>query len=557
MKQATTLQVFVSYSWDSEAHKEKVKAFIQNLRSNGINVIYDEELSYGKRIQHFMENSISQSDIVLFICTPNYKCRADGRISGVGYESEIITSEIYETSNEEKFIPVLFAGTWETSLPTWAKGKKGVDLSTPELYQTNLPDLLSYLQSVGANSKQIESAPQYREAELTSTETEIHLDILSYIRKLVKIFDPTTFSGLVLVAVIGGIILLFISSFLSPFLPNSNNPTLNDSSINDIGPDNEDSNNSAPNGSTIDDTTPNSEGFNDSLLDDTHSKSPPDNTIPDIIPNEDDASSDILEYLTSRIDDSTPNGTMPKGTTPVAIDITEETQERVASVQKLAIGCSKNWVDNTLGPPFAEKTMPIKENGLLRPFDDETSKTGEILACVYRISDIVMVQAYFDILDNSCQAFFVTLLADVPDVDIIMPTAYSSLVSNKPLGEFSFSEIARGLESTYGVSGTGNARTFYGEEYYFAGTGNYYDFYFAILDYGMLNSLEDFVWFLSIIQFCIAPMDDTLPLPDIINQQREKFYPNTYGISTLDNGLTFDFLCNYHWYDTLMFRDVT
>lgn len=200
--------------------------------------------------------------------------------------------------------------------------------------------------------------------------------------------------------------------------------------------------------------------------------------------------------------------------------------------------------------------MSIKENGLLRPFDDEGSKTGEILACVYRISDIVMVQACFDILDNSCQAFFVTLLADVPNVDITMPQAYSSFVSNKPLGEFSFSEIARNLESTYGFSGTFNARTFYGEEYYFTGRGNYYDFYFAVLDYGMLDSLEDFVLFLSIIQSCIGPVDDTLPLPDIINQQREKFYPNTYGISALDSDLTFDFLCDYDWYDTLMLRDV-
>ena len=483
-----------------------------------------------------MENSISQSDVVLFICTPDYKRRADSRISGVGYESEIITSEIYETSNEEKFIPVLFAGTWNTSLPTWAKGKKGVDLSTPELYRANLPKLISYLQSVGLNPKQTESTPQYKEAELTIT--EIHLDAPSYISKLAqvwkKIFDPTTFRGLVLVTVISGIILLFISPFLSTFLPNSNNPP--------------------PNGSSIDGTNSNSEGFNNSSPDDILSDStPPDNITPDITFNRDDY---ILEYLTSRIDDSTPNGTMPKGVAPVATDITEETQEQLAFIQKLAIGCSKSWIEDTLGSPFAEKTLPIKENGLLRPFDDEDSKTGEILACVYRISDIVMVQACFDIPDNSCKAFFVTLLADVPNTDITMPEAYSSFVSNKPLGEFSFSEIAHNLESTYGFSGTFNARTFYSEEYYFAGKGNYYDFYFAVLDYGMLNSLEDFVLFLSIIQSCIGPADDTLPLPDIINQQREKFYPNTYGISALDSDLTFDFLCDYDWYDTLMLRDV-
>lgn len=568
MKPMTDLQVFVAYSWDSEPHKEKVKIFVQNLRLNGINVIYDEELSYGKRIQHFMENSISQSDIVLFICTPNYKRRADSRTSGVGYESEIITSEIYETSNEEKFIPVLFTGNWAISLPTWAKGKKGVDLSTPELYQTNLPKLLSYLQSVRLNPHQKVSAPQYSEAELTTT--GIHLDMPFSNGKRVKVrgkkrfgrfFDPTTFRGLVLVAVISGIILLFISPILSSFLPNPNNFTPNGSLIDDTNSNSVGSNNFSPDHIPPDTDPPNTSlpkaSGSDDMLKYPDDIAHPDNTLQDTTIQKDNDSYDNFEYLISIIGDSAPNGTMPKGTNPVTIDVPEETKEQLAFIPKLAIGCSKNWIDNTLGPPFAEKTMSIKEDGLLWPFDDENSKIGEVLACAYRISDIAMVQVCFDIPDHSCQAYFVTLLADVPNVDITMPKAYSALVSNKPLGEFSFSEIERGLESAYGFSGTDNARTLYSEEYYFAGTGNYYDFYFAVLDHGMLNSLEDFVWFLSNIQFYIGPMDDTLPLPDIINRQREKFYPNTYGISNLDTAVTIDFLCNYFWYDTLMFRDVT
>lgn len=155
MKQTTGRQVFVSYSWDSEPHKERVKIFVQDLRKDGINVIWDEELSYGERIPTFMVNSISQSDIVLFICTPKYKDRADNNILGVGFESAIITGEIYETSNEQKFIPILFDGTWQTSLPTWAKGKKGVDLSTEKLYQVNFPKLISHLHNVGLNCPMI------------------------------------------------------------------------------------------------------------------------------------------------------------------------------------------------------------------------------------------------------------------------------------------------------------------------------------------------------------------------------------------------------------------
>ena len=114
MKQKIQPRVFVSYSWDSDEHKEKVRSFVQNLRISGVEVVYDGDLQLGERLQHFMESSIPESDIVLFVCTPNYKHRADNRISGVGYESGIITSELYEMCNEKKFIPVLFTGTWET-----------------------------------------------------------------------------------------------------------------------------------------------------------------------------------------------------------------------------------------------------------------------------------------------------------------------------------------------------------------------------------------------------------------------------------------------------------
>ena len=121
MEQKISPQVFISYSWDSDSHKEKVKDFALQLRANGINVIYDGDLQLGKRLPHFMEDSISTSDFVLFICTHKYKERADRRKAGVGYENQIITSELFKTCNEEKFIPVLFSGTWEFSLPRAAE----------------------------------------------------------------------------------------------------------------------------------------------------------------------------------------------------------------------------------------------------------------------------------------------------------------------------------------------------------------------------------------------------------------------------------------------------
>ena len=175
---------------------------------------------------------------------------------------------------------------------------------------------------------------------------------------------------------------------------------------------------------------------------------------------------------------------------------------------------------------------------------------------MYNISDIAIVQVYFDTTNQSCQAFFVTLRQDISDIEIGLPKAYSSLVSNKTLGEFPFSEILESQLYTYGFAGQGVSRTFYGEEHYLGAMGNYQHFYFAVLDYGALNSLSDFILFVSRIQHDIAPAIDSseIILPKSLSSQRYKFYPNTYGISTLGNYLTFDLLTDYYWFDSYSLR---
>ena len=74
----------------------------------------------------FMEQSISNSDFVLVICTPGYRERSDGRIGGVGYEGHIITSEIFGRGNHEKFIPILRRGTWGEGNPPTRRPRRSV-----------------------------------------------------------------------------------------------------------------------------------------------------------------------------------------------------------------------------------------------------------------------------------------------------------------------------------------------------------------------------------------------------------------------------------------------
>jgi len=135
--------VFISYSWDDDEHKGWVKDFADRLLSDGVNAVVDQyDLSLGDRLPQFMEQSISDADFVLVICTPRYKEKADKRTGGVGYEGHIISDELFNHHNERKFIPVLRRGTFETSLPKFCAGKLSIDLSETPISQEQYHDLL-------------------------------------------------------------------------------------------------------------------------------------------------------------------------------------------------------------------------------------------------------------------------------------------------------------------------------------------------------------------------------------------------------------------------------
>lgn len=99
----------------------------------------------------FMERAIASADYVLIICTPKYKARADGRVGGVGYEGNIISSELYGNNNERKFIPVIRRGDYKSSLPIYCAGKNSADLSGDPYSIEEYSKLLSTLKSEYSN----------------------------------------------------------------------------------------------------------------------------------------------------------------------------------------------------------------------------------------------------------------------------------------------------------------------------------------------------------------------------------------------------------------------
>jgi hypothetical protein len=107
---STSHVVFMSYSWTSETHKQWVLDLAKRLTSDGIHVILDVwDLKPGYDKNSFMEKIVTDPAVrkVLVICDKRYQVKADGRSGGVGAESQLISQEVYEKVDQDKFIPVV------------------------------------------------------------------------------------------------------------------------------------------------------------------------------------------------------------------------------------------------------------------------------------------------------------------------------------------------------------------------------------------------------------------------------------------------------------------
>ena len=100
-------KIFISYSWSSD---QFVMPLAQRLVNNGVDVVLDKwNLKEGQDKYAFMEQCVNDPDItkVLIICDKAYADKANSRTGGVGDETTIISSEVYDKMQQEKFIPIV------------------------------------------------------------------------------------------------------------------------------------------------------------------------------------------------------------------------------------------------------------------------------------------------------------------------------------------------------------------------------------------------------------------------------------------------------------------
>ncbi|MCW8206560.1 TIR domain-containing protein [Verminephrobacter aporrectodeae subsp. tuberculatae] len=122
-------KVFISYSHDSQDHKKWVLDLATRLCNNGIDAILDQwELGPGQDLLQFMNKHLRAANRILMICTENYVKKANDGTGGVGYENMIITGQLFNNTDSNKFIPLIRQiGT--STVPSFLQSKIRLDFS--------------------------------------------------------------------------------------------------------------------------------------------------------------------------------------------------------------------------------------------------------------------------------------------------------------------------------------------------------------------------------------------------------------------------------------------
>jgi len=143
-------KLFISYSWSNRDHEQLVLQIATELAESGVDVILDKwDLKEGHDAYAFMEKMVTDPEInkVAIISDRTYVEKADGRSGGVGTETQIISREVYEQQEQDKFVVVVTERdeNGKAYLPTYYKSRIYIDLSQPDEYADDFEKLLRWI----------------------------------------------------------------------------------------------------------------------------------------------------------------------------------------------------------------------------------------------------------------------------------------------------------------------------------------------------------------------------------------------------------------------------
>ena len=148
--------VFMSYSHDSDQHKDWVLKLATRLVANGVNVLLDQwDLTLGSDLPRFMESGLTSADRVLAICTEVYVEKANAGRGGVGYEKMILTAQLMQNVTADRIVPVIRANSLAQPLPVFLSSRVYIDFRDDLAYEIKYAELLRDI-----HGQQIKPRPQ-------------------------------------------------------------------------------------------------------------------------------------------------------------------------------------------------------------------------------------------------------------------------------------------------------------------------------------------------------------------------------------------------------------
>jgi muramidase (phage lysozyme) len=137
--------VFMSYSWDSKAHEQRVFDLTNHLRSNGFAATMDKQIAQQETAINFvkmMHKALSEHPKVIVILSKGYKEKAESFTGGVGEEYQLLINDIKK--NHQKYILASFEGRSDDIIPFGLMGRDVIDLSQPDEMQRLFGKLMDH-----------------------------------------------------------------------------------------------------------------------------------------------------------------------------------------------------------------------------------------------------------------------------------------------------------------------------------------------------------------------------------------------------------------------------
>jgi formylglycine-generating enzyme required for sulfatase activity len=122
-------RVFISYSHDSEEHRDRVLGLAQQLRRDGVDAWLDQfEPAPPQGWPRWMLDEMQRAEFVVLVCSDSYRRQFENRdVSGAGRDTTFVgllaNQRLFEgVLDHERIVPVIFAGTVREAVPLAVRG---------------------------------------------------------------------------------------------------------------------------------------------------------------------------------------------------------------------------------------------------------------------------------------------------------------------------------------------------------------------------------------------------------------------------------------------------